>query len=191
MKKFSNITGEKVSEQKPVETKVTESDLIKAGIMRLMDNFLNVQFYGPVTRYRVAGTAKVVGKEMLMEALFDMLEEFSTKDKVKLLESMKNESNDWELLDSKISELKLTLESIKDSKLVPHKEKIKSLCNRYKNKEELLEQVDKSISKIKNPETSHLRGIAAQRLISENNIDKDILKSISEKYFKKSKDLGK
>jgi len=186
MKKFSNITGEKVSEQTPVEIKVTESDLIKAGIMKLMDNFLNVQFYGPVTRYRVAGTAKVVGKEMFMEALLDMLEEFSTKDKVKLLEGMKNESNDWELLDNKISELKLNLESIKDSKLVPHKEKIKSLCNRYKNKEELLEQFDKSISKIKTKKTLELRGTAAQMLSNEY----PVLVEVAKKYFKKANTIS-
>jgi hypothetical protein len=186
MKKFSNITGEKVTEQKPVEVKVTDSDVIKYGIMRLMDNYLNVQFYGPITRYRVAGTAKVVGKEIFVEALLDMLEEFSTKEKVKLLESMKNESNDWELLDNKISELQLQLESIKDSKLVTHKEKIKSLCKRYKNKEELLEQVDKSISKIKTKKTLELRATAAQILSSEY----PILVEVAKKYSDKAKTIS-
>ena len=91
MKKFSNITGEKVTEQKPVEVKITESDLLKVGVLKLMDNFLRIQFYGPVTRYQVAGTAKVAGKELFVEALLDMLDEFSSKEKVKLLESMKSE----------------------------------------------------------------------------------------------------
>ena len=110
-----------------------------------------------------------------------MLEEFSTKEKVKLLESMKNESNDWELLDNKISELQLQLESIKDSKLVTHKEKIKSLCKRYKNKEELLEQVDKSISKIKTKKTLELRATAAQILSSEYPILVEVAKKYSDK----------
>jgi hypothetical protein len=182
MKKFSNITGQKVTEQKPVETKVTESDLMKAGIMTLMDNFLNVQFYGPITRYRVEGTAKVVGKEMFMEALLDMLEEFSGKEKVKLLESMKSESNDWELLDNKISEIKQLSESLSNSKLLPHKEKIKALCNRYKNKEELLEQFDKSISKIKNKETLKLRASAAQLLSNEYPFLKEVVIKYNNKY---------
>ena len=186
MKKFSNITRQKVTEQKPVETKISETDLMKTGIMKLMDNFLNVQFYGPVTRYSVAGSAKVVGKEMFLGALLDLLEEFSSKEKVKLLESMKSESNDWELLDNKISELKLTLESIKDSRLVPHKEKIKSLCNRYKNKEELLEQVDKSIAKIKTKKTLELRGTAAQMLSSENSI----LVEVAKRYFDKANTIS-
>ena len=186
MKKFSNITGQKVTEQKPIEIKVTEADLMKVGIMKLMDSFLNVQFYGPVTRYRVAGSAKVVGKEMFMEALLDMLEEFSTKEKVKLLESMKSESNDWELLDNKITELKLTLESIKDSKLVPHKEKLKSLYKRYPNKEELLEQVDKSISKIKTKKTLELRATAAKMLSSEY----PILLEVAKKYSDKAKSIS-
>jgi len=132
MKKFSKITGETVNELKPVENKITEADLIKTGIMKLMDNYLSVQFYGPITRYQVAGTAKVVGKEMFLGALLDMLEEFSSKEKVKLLESMKSEITDWETLDNKINQLNEHLGEISESKLVAHKEKIKSLCNRYK-----------------------------------------------------------
>jgi hypothetical protein len=190
MKKFSKITGETITEQKPVEIKVTESDLIKAGIMKLMDNYLSVRFYGPVTRYQVAGSAKVVGKEIFLGALLDMLEEFSTKEKVKLLESMKSEITDWELLDNKIDQLNEHINEISESKLVPHKEKIKSLCSRYSNENELLEQFDKSLSKIKSGQTAYLRAVAAKKMISENQISPKLLLQISDKYLIKASELG-
>lgn len=190
MKKFSKITGETITEQKPVERKATESDLIKAGIMKLMDNYLSVRFYGPVTRYQVAGTAKVVGKEMFLGALIDMLEEFSIKEKVKLLESMKSEMTDWELLDNKIDQLNEHLSEISESKLVPHKEKIKSLCERWSNESELIEQVDRSLSKIKSGKTAYLRSIAAKNMTSEKKISSNLLLKVSEMYLNRAIELG-
>jgi len=190
MKKFSNITGEKVTEQKPVEVKITESDLLKAGVMKLMDNFLRIQFYGPVTRYQVAGSAKVAGKELFVEALLDMLDEFSSKEKVKLLESLKSEMTDWELLDNKINQIKENIQNVSESKLVAHKEKIKSLVSRYNNEKELLEQVDKSLSKIKNGQTAYLRSQAANKLTTESQISSTLLTQISNKYLSKAIELG-
>ena len=190
MKKFSKITGVTVTEQKPVDKKVTESDLMKVGIMKLIDNYLSVRFYGPVTRYQVAGSAKVVGKEMFLEALLDMLGEFSTKEKVKLLEGLKSDITDWELLDNKIEQFKEQLKEISESKLVAHKEKIKSLCGRYSNETELLEQFDKSLSKIKSGQTAYLRSVAAKRMISESKISSKLLLQISDKYFNKASELG-
>lgn len=186
MKKFSKITGEKVDEQKPVEKQFTELDLMKSNIMALMDNYLGVQMYGPITRYHVAGTAKVSGKEVFLGALLDLLEEFSSKEKVKLLESLKSQSSDWELIDNKVSEIKIQIENISNSKLVPHKEKIRSIYNIYKSDKKLLmEQIDKSVSKIKNPNTAYLRHLAAESLSSELNY----MSLISEKYLNKSKEL--
>lgn len=186
MKKFSKITGEKVSE-KPIEKQKNEADTIKYSIMGLMDNYLGVKFYGPVTRYQVAGTAKVSGKEMFLGALLDLLEEYSSKEKVKILESLKSDISDWELIDNKVSELKNHINKISESKLVNHREKIRSLYNRYKSDEKMLmEQVDKSISKIKNGETAYLKSIAAETLISESIL----MKQISQKYLSKSKELG-
>jgi hypothetical protein len=190
MKKFSKITGVTVTEQKPVEIKTTETDLMKVGIMKLMDNYLSVRFYGPVTRYQVAGTTKVVGKEMFLEALLDMLEEFSTKEKVKLLESLKSDITDWRLLDNKIEQFNEQLKEISESKLVAHKEKIKSLCGRYSNENELLDQFDKSLSKIKSGQTAYLRSVAAKKMVSENQISSRLLLQISDKYLNKASELG-
>ncbi len=191
MKKFSNISGEKVTEQKPIEKKSTsEVDMLKMGIYKLMDNYLAVQMYGPITRYHVAGSMKVVGKELFLEALINMLEELTTKDKVKMLENMKNESSDWKMLDDKIDELNKNLGKF-DNHILSHKSKIKSIYNRYKGDEkELLEQIDISTSKIKNGKTAYLRTLASNSLMIDNEIPSDILRKISEKYLSKSISLG-
>jgi len=87
MKKFSNITGQKVGQQPEIKfDKVTEEkNQFKLMIHNLLDNFLTVQMYGPITRYHVAGTMKVAGQEMFIEALMDMLEEYNIQGKIKLL----------------------------------------------------------------------------------------------------------
>lgn len=193
MKKFSKISGEKIGEPKPVEKKAKDLtiDTLKGGVMQLMDNYLSVQMYGPITRYHVAGTMKVAGKELFLEALMDMLEEVTNKSKVKMLEGMKIESNDWQLIDNKIDELNLTTERVSNSKLVNHKEKIKSIYNRYKpNKEDILAQFDRLISHITSGENAYLRGIAAETLISDPKFSTNIMKEIADKYFFKAKQLG-
>lgn len=168
MKKFSKITKEKINEPKPVETKPNELDLMKAGVKKLMDSYLSVQMYGPVTRHQRKGTVKVVGKELFLEALMDFLEEFTSKDKVKVLESLKSESKDWQLIDSKIDEIKNSTEEIKESKLVAHKEKVKSIISRYTTKESLTDYLESSLPKLQK-ETINLRTLAAKRLLKENN----------------------
>ena len=99
MKKFSNITGQKVAEEPKVEIKITEADVFKSKVMSLMDDFLRVQMYGPITRYHVAGTMKVAGKELFLEALLDLLGDKSNSDKIKMLESLKSKVTHWEYLD--------------------------------------------------------------------------------------------
>jgi hypothetical protein len=178
MKKFSKITGEKVNEEKPVDKKTTDLDLMKAGVMKLMDSYLGIQMYGPVTRHERAGSVKVIGKELFLEALMDFLEEFTSKDKVKLLESLKSDSKDWQLIDNKIDEVISKKEEIKESKLIAQKEKIKSIIKRYPNEETLLEYLNSSAPKV-SKETANLRVLAAQRLNDNNN---KLLKIVEEYY---------
>jgi hypothetical protein len=190
MKKFSKITGQVVSEQKPVENKVTDLDIMRSKISNLMENYLRVQMYGPVDRYQRAGSVKVAGKELFLEALLSMLEEFSTGKNIKLLESMKSETSDWKLLDDRIETLSIQLENIKNGKLVTHKEKIKSILTKSSDKSVIFEQINNSISKITNPQTAFLRAQAATSLINEGLFEKDILKQIAKIYLDKSKELS-
>jgi hypothetical protein len=184
MKKFSKITNQTVGEQKSLEKKITEVDIMRAKIYNLMENYLRVQMYGPVDKYQRAGLVKVAGKELFLEALLSMLEEYSTTKNIKLLESMKSETSD------KIENLNLQLETIKEGKLIPHKEKIKSIITKSKDKKVIFEQIDNSISKISNPQTALLRAQAATYLISEGVFEKELLTQIAKKYLDKSKELS-
>ena len=107
MKKFSNISGYKVSEEpkaKP-EVKINEEELFRGKVMNLMDQLLSIRTYGPIDRYLRAGNIKVAGKEMFLEALMDLLKDKSSKDEKKILESLKSQIKDWEAIDSKIDEV--------------------------------------------------------------------------------------
>lgn len=193
MKKFSNITGQKVGQQPEVkfDKVVEEKNHFKSVVRNLLDNFLSVQMYGPITRYHVAGTMKVSGQEMFIEALMDMLEEHNIQGKIKLLESLKKETNDWQLIDNKVGEMETLLERITDSKLVKYREAIKSLYNKYKDDKNLLiEQVERSAQKIKNVNTAHWRAVAAENMASENEYPNKIMKDIARIYNFRVQQLG-
>lgn len=193
MKKFSNITNQKVGEQKPIklDKSIEERNIFKSKVHVLLDNLLTVQMYGPITRYHVAGSMKVAGKEMFIEALMDMLEEHNIQGKIKLLESLKGETTDWEMLDNKVTEMESLLEKISDSKLVKHRENIKAIYNRYKDDKELLiQQVEKSAQKIKNVNTAHWRSIAAENMASEAEYPNKLMKDIAKIYGFRAQQLG-
>ena len=119
-----------------------ESELFRNRLMNLMDQFLSVQTYGPIDRYQRAGLIKIAGKEHLVEALLNLLQEKSTKDQTKLLEGLKSEIKDWEVIDNKIQ--------ILQEKNIPstsNRNKFNSLVNKYDG-ETLVEFTKESVSKI-------------------------------------------
>ncbi len=105
MKKFSNITGQQVSEKPKVVEQLDERKVLKVKMMKLMEQLLSVQTYGPVDRYLRAGAITIKGQELLAEALMQLLDEGSIKEQTKLLESLKAEVKDWQAIDTKIEEL--------------------------------------------------------------------------------------
>lgn len=186
MKKFSNITGEKVGIEPKQEIKITEADVFKSKVMKLMDDFLKVQMYGPITRYHVAGTMKVVGQELFLEALMDLLDDKSNKDKIKLLETLKLKVQDWKMIDETIEEIES-----QPTGLYKHKSIIKNLYNKYKADSELLiEQSKKSASKLKNKETVELKLRACESLIIENKMNTDLIELINRSYQERLDELN-
>lgn len=182
MKKFSKITNQKVSTEtkldKKKESKLDESDSLKYSVLNLMDDLLKVEFYGPINRYQVAGTMKVAGKELFVEALIDLLNKNKGKDSIKLLESLKSKISDWKTIDEKIDEI-----SNNEENLSIQKNKILSIYNRYKGDEDLLvEQINKSINKISSEDVSLLN--KACDLLSEK-IESNILSKIKESLKQK------
>ena len=159
MKKFSKITNQKVGVEPKVEHKVDEATSIKYRMIDLMDRLLSVTTYGPVINYDVAGTIKIAGKEMLAEAIADMLADVSTKDKTILLESLKSEVRDWEVIDNKIESLN------KERASLNNKSKMFKLLEMYGDDEDMLITIVEAKSlKITNKKTL----VDYNLLISEN-----------------------
>lgn len=193
MKKFSNISNVKVSEEPKVETKqLNEEEQFKGRVLNLLDQLLSVRTYGPVDRYLRAGNIKIAGKEMFLEALMDLLKDKSSKEEKKILESLKSYVKDWETIDSKIDEIdeRLSESEIKD-KLIPHRNKLQSLVNKYSQDEEMLmNMVEESCKKITDKETAYLRGLTAEYMANEGKYSKDLFIKISEKFKERNKQLS-
>lgn len=195
MKKFSKITNQKVGEKPEVkETPLTEEDVFKSGVLNLMDQLLTIRTYGPVDRYLRAGSIKIAGKEMFLEALMDLMSDKTLKDKVKLLEGLKSRISDWESLDRGIEEANsqlLQLNEANKGKMLNHRMKIISLLRLYKDdKESMMQQVDDMCIRIKNGEKAFWRGLTAEQMASEGKFPKTILKEISDKFYFRAKQLG-
>jgi hypothetical protein len=187
MKKFSNITGQKVSEEPKMEIKITEADVFKSKVMSLMDDLLRVQMYGPITRYHVAGTMKVEGKDLFLEALMDLLDVKSNGEKIKLLESLKSKISDWKVIDETIDIL-----NNEDVELFKQRASLKSLYNKYKSDSNLLiEQTEASASKIKLPNKAFLKFKACESLLSDDKFNSEIIQKMSEKYLDRYNQLSK
>lgn len=148
MKKFSNITKQKISEEPKVEVRqLNEEDLFKAKLLNLMDQILSIRTYGPVDRHQRAGLIKIAGKEMLVEAILDILSEETTKEQTKVLEGLKSEIRDWEAIDAKIESLNQERVSLSN------KNKFKSLLENYTEDELLVKVVENDINKITKEKT--------------------------------------
>lgn len=191
MKKFSNISGVKVGEEPKIEIKVNESDEFKYKVLTLMERLLTIRTYGPVDRYLRAGLIKISGQEMFVEALVDLMEDKSLQEETKILESLKSEVKDWELLDAKIEEVNKKIEEGKtNSKLSSHKNKIKSLFNTYGEDQELfMKMIDESCERITKSDVADMRSIAAEYMSNENKYPKELFMKVSEKFKERSENI--
>jgi hypothetical protein len=192
MKKFSSITNQKVGQEPKIEVKLNEEDLFKVKILNLMDQLLTIRTYGPVDKHQRAGLIKIAGKEMFLEALLGLFSDKTLKEQAKLLESLKSEVRDWEMIDVKISDVNIKIsESKEKSELLSHKKNLISLYNKYSDDEELLIQmVEKACDKIKSSETAHKRALTADIIANEGKYSKEVFIKISEKFHTKAQQLG-
>lgn len=193
MKKFSNISNVKVSEEPKVEIKqLNEEEMFKVKVMNLMEQLLSIRTYGPVDRYLRAGSIKVVGKEMFLEALMDLLKDKSSKEEVRILESLKSTLSDWEAIDSKIEEVEQKIaENKENDKMIPHRNKLQSLFNNYGTDEEMfMNMAQESCNKITNADTAYLRGLTAEYMANEGKYPRELFTKVSGLFKEKSKQLG-
>jgi len=146
MKKFSKVAGVKVSEKPQVNTPANNVT-IKDKIMFLIDQFLTIRTYGPVDRYQRAGLIKIAGKEMLADAIMDLISESNSKSQIKLLEDLRLETGDWELIDKKIDSM------FEEKILLQNRNKFNNLVERWSDESLLCQFVEDGIEKLQNDKT--------------------------------------
>jgi hypothetical protein len=193
MKKFSNITGQKVGEEPKKELKkFNEEDIFKAKVMNLMEDFLSIQTYGPIDRYLRAGNIKISGKETFLEALMSLMSDNSLKGQAKILESLKGQIKDWDAIDTKIQSVNEEIvKTSEKNKTLSHRNKLSSLFEKYGQDEELLLQiVEIDSKKIKSAESAKLRAITAEYMAEEGKYPKTTFKKIAETFYARSNEIG-
>ncbi len=164
MKKFSKVINQKVNEEPKIENKVDESSLLKVKMINLMDQLLKIQSYGSVDNRFLSGSVKIQGKEMLAEALLDLLSEKNIDAQTKVLEGLKSKIRDWETIDNEI-------ESIKKSDVsLNNKSKFSKILEKYTDQETLYLYFESKIKKIENKKTLS----DYKELLLESNIEKSV-----------------
>jgi len=179
MKKFSNISGVKVGEAPKVVEQKDEVNEFKHSIMQLMDNFLTIQSYGSA-RQEIMMTTKIVGKELFVEALTDLLSQKTNERVVESLESLKSTVRDWKAIEEKI-------ESIKTEKVnIKAENKINQIISKYGDDEGSLElYMEQYTSKLNTQEANEKYLIVeAMSKKSNNKLLRIISNSLSKKITK-------
>jgi len=196
MNKFSSISGQKVNDIPDLITsrEIIKLEALKAGINKLIDNFLTIRSYGSARKNILENTVKISGKEVFIEALIDFMVDKSIEEQIETLESLKVETKDWMAIDNKISELN---NLIQENKEFNHNKKqinkIKTLIDTYGNDDIFETILDSMVLKSNDLNESILMSITANKMKSNFkylNYSKKQLALISEKYGKKAKEIS-
>lgn len=155
MKKFSNITGQKVSEKPQAEQKIDERKALKVKMIKLMEQFLSIETHGPIDRYQRFGLIKIKGQEILTEAILSLINNDEIDLKTKLLENLKSDIKDWETIDNKIKELNDHKQDFKINF------KINKMLEKYSDDDEILiNLISEKINKLDDEnKSSYIRSI--------------------------------
>jgi hypothetical protein len=182
MKKFSNITNLTVGKKPVIQVKLDESSVFKSKVLNLLEQYLTVAHYGPTDRYYQAGTVKISGQELFTEALLSLLDEKTIKAQTKLLESLKSEIKDWDIIDNRID--------ILNSNIIGNKfktnYKVTQLLEKYGDDDDVLLLIlEEQVKKITNLETLKLYSES----FGVSKLKKDTLLRISDIYKKRISQL--
>jgi len=196
MEKFSKITNQKVNEvPNLVEDKEKlKLQAIKAGISKLMDNFLTIRSYGGARTEQLMSSVRISGKELFVEALIDFMNDKSIKDQIEALESVKSNSRDWESIDNKIKELNFKINEEKEFNTnFKQISKIKTLLDTYGDDERFESILENLVNKSKTSQEAEILSFVSKKMINNFKYleySKSKLKLISEKYSRKAQELN-
>jgi hypothetical protein len=171
MKKFSKITNQKINEEPKVDKKIDEAEEFKFKMLDLMEKILRVQSYGPVDNRYLTGKVKIEGKEVLAEALLDLFSDSSNKKQKAILESLKSDIKDWNVIDSKIDSIS------KDDISLTNKLKFQRMLERYDD-ESILLFTENNIEKITDKKTLNEYSL----LIEKSNLKQETKQNIINIY---------
>ena len=185
MRKFSNVSGVKVTEEpKPIEVSNEQLEVneLKESILKLMDDFLTIRSFG-VARPEIMIPTKIVGKEMFVEALTDLLNKKSGKDQIKVLESLKSSNRDWKSIEDKINSIDIDPIDIKEER------KIIDILEKYGSDEDNLKFfLEVHVQKSDSQECKEKCELIESMM---KRYDNQLLKVISDKYSERYNEVSK
>lgn len=173
MKKFSAISNYSV----PSEPKVTikeenKSDLLKHKLLSLMNDFLKIQGSGAARTELVNSAITISGKETLADAIINLITNEHGTEKVKLLESLKLEMNDWYLLDNKIEQINNQTIQEKSRKNNHIERRMIAFLELYGDENDFELHTEMLINRIKNNHEINDRILVAESLLKERKLDR-------------------
>lgn len=168
MKKFSNISNVEVGKEPEVkiDEKAQKIQEFKHSVLKLMDDFLSIRSFGSA-RPEIMIPTQIVGKDLFVEALHDLLTQQENKEVVKLLESLKTEIKDWKAIDAKIDEIQ------SDKRNVIEERKIMQILERWNTDQDNLTVFLKQYKNKLSDSQIKSKSDCLERMI-KNSTDKDI-----------------
>jgi hypothetical protein len=179
MKKFSKITKQPIGEPISQKPTVDESKILKNKMLILMDRFLTLETYGSVDNRFMNGKVKIKGKEMLIEALIDLMRNKDSMSNIKMLESLKTKISDWNIIDGEIDKLTNTPS-------IENRIKFKNILERWgDDRETLLMIIENKSNKLDIGSINDYTSI-----VKESNLSDDVKENIIEIYHNRIKQLS-
>ena len=174
MKKFSSISNYNVPEEPKVQVNPKEQDKqnLKGKLITLMNDLLKIQSVGAARTELINTAITISGKEMLADAIIDLLLNESSSEKVKLLESLKLEMNDWLFLDNKIQQVNSQAIQEKNSKINNIEKKLLTFIELYGDEKDFELHTEMLASRLDKRIDIQERIEIAQSLISSNRFSK-------------------
>ena len=173
MKKFSAISNYSVpSEPKATIKEENKYDLLKHKLLSLMNDFLKIQGSGAARTELVNSAITISGKETLADAIINLITNEHGTEKVKLLESLKLEMNDWYLLDNKIEQINNQTIQEKSRKNNHIERRMIAFLELYGDENDFELHTEMLINRIKNNYEINDRILVAESLLKERKLDR-------------------
>lgn len=196
MDKFSKISGQKVNDlpkliKSPEEMEVEQ---LKFSLLKIMDSCLTIRAYGSARKNILEDTVKIAGKEMFVESLINFMSDKSYKDQIKLLESMKSETKDWQSIDNKINEINEKIQNVRYLTINKNQvKKIKMFLETYGEDSRFEDVLENYIGKLNDGKIAFLNSNIIKEMMKNSNFSsypKKQLELICKQYLIRATQLG-